>query len=113
MSIVDRTWISEVHSRLAAHGYAFGHTGGNCTAFIRVCPDGSEIWVTLADGDGYPDPSAPEDLDDCIVVGTYPVGDDGQPVEAVRATTGTAPLATTSRCSTPVRTVLGTSGGAS
>jgi hypothetical protein len=70
-----------VLARFARHGFHFGHTGGSCTAFIRVCPDGSEIWVTLADPNGYPDCSAPEEHDEPIVAGTYPVGAYGAPVE--------------------------------
>lgn len=58
------------------HGFHFANTGGNCTAFIRVLPDGSEFWVICA-ADAY----VPEESDEEIVVGFCPADPDGEAQE--------------------------------
>ncbi len=60
----------------ARHGFRFANTGGNCTAFIRVLPNGSEIWV-ICDSDAF----VPEEMDEQIVVGFCPVGPNGEAQE--------------------------------
>jgi hypothetical protein len=55
------------------HGFRFGNTGGSCTAFIRVLPNGNEIWVICE-----ADVRVPEELHEQIVVGMCPLLPNGE-----------------------------------
>lgn len=55
--------MTTIMERFNAHGFLLEQTGGNCTAYSRRDPDGFVEMVTLKD-----DPTAPEDLDDLVVV---------------------------------------------
>lgn len=64
-------------ARLARFGFKHGFTGGSCTAYILVLPDGSEVFITEKD-----DLNAPSDEDDEVLVGAYPFEPEwGHPVE--------------------------------
>lgn len=51
-------------------GFYYGHTGGNCSAWILDLPNGDQVYVTEED------PIAPESFDDFVIVGAYPMDGD-------------------------------------
>ena len=63
----------DVYRAMTSLGFAIGHTGGNCTAWILFLPDGGEVLITT-------DASAPDSLDDEVCVGGYPMTDEGEPI---------------------------------
>lgn len=60
-----------IRKRLAALGFQYSMTGGNCTAYIQKLPNGSEAWITDFDG------NAPISLDEMCAFCGYPADDQG------------------------------------
>jgi hypothetical protein len=67
---------------MAKHGFKLENTGGNCTAFIRNDGQIEEI-VTR-----WNDPSHPTKLSEKVIIGTYEIGTDGEPINNDDMATG-------------------------
>lgn len=66
-----------IDSKLESFGFHFGRTGGDCTAYIKTLPDGSEVYITLVEGEDTPDLEAPDSIDDRVMIGAQPMRSDG------------------------------------
>ncbi len=77
----DQMSTPTLSARLARFGFKHGFTGGSCDAYILVLPDGSEVWITLADVNGAAIPTAPIHSAEHVLVGGYPVRPNGDITE--------------------------------